>query len=51
MPINMERSAIFHPLVPDMVVDVTALEAMEGAEDVDVEAVAVPMQSSSMALM
>jgi hypothetical protein len=46
MAVNVEGSAVFHPLVPDVVVDVAALEV----EDVDMEVVAVPMQSS-MALM
>jgi hypothetical protein len=51
MPINVEGSTVFHPLVPDVVADVAALPAVEDAEDVDVEAAVVPMQSSSMALM
>jgi hypothetical protein len=50
MPINVERSAIFHPLVLDVVMDMAASEAMEDV-DVDVEAAAVPIQLSSMALM
>ncbi len=50
MPINVERSAIFHPLVLDVVMDMAASEAMEDV-DVDVESAAVPIQLSSMALM